>query len=562
VKTQRIDKAAIARWRRDPVAFVGEVLRDPETGKAFELYPAEERFLREAFTLKPDGRLPYPEAIYSAPKKSGKTALAAMAAIYVALVIGGRFAEVYCLSNDFEQSVGRVFASATRIIEASPMLRGSAKVTANRIEFPSTGAFIQACASDYSGFAGANPSLCIFDELWAYVSERAHRLWDEAIPSPARKVSGRLTVSYAGFEGESELLESLYKRGIEGEQIAPDLYRRGGLLMFWAHQPPAPWQTASWLEQMREQHRPNAYLRQIENRWVSSESNFIDMAWWDRCIDPEARPVLADPRLAVWVGVDASVKRDSTAIVVCSFDEEAKKVRQVWHRVFQPSKADPLDFEATIETTLLELRGRFNVREVRFDPWQMQAVAQRLRGKGVPMIEFPQSVPNLTEASTNLYELIKGANLVAYPDEDERLAIGRAVAIETSRGWRIAKEKASHKIDTIIALAQAALGAVKDQHSEPSLLTFIRREVTEAGQAPEPTRPNQPAAFNRPKQAERPQAANPVMDSYLAAQRSAGGGDKQAAGALCKTCGKPVGASRVEDGIDVWHVPGDPDCQP
>jgi hypothetical protein len=51
--------------------------------------------------------------------------------------------------------------------------------------------------------------------------------------------------------------------------------------------------------------------------------------------------------------------------------------------------------------------------------------------------------------------------LVVYPDDEIRLAISRCVAIETSRGWRIAKEKASHKIDVIVALAQAALGAVQ-----------------------------------------------------------------------------------------------------
>jgi hypothetical protein len=70
-------------------------------------------------------------------------------------------------------------------------------------------------------------------------------------------------------------------------------------------------------------------------------------------------------------------------------------------------------------------------------------------------------MPNLTEASTNLYELLKGRNLVAYVDDDLRLAVSRCVALETSRGWRIAKEKASHKIDAIVALAQAALGAVQ-----------------------------------------------------------------------------------------------------
>jgi phage terminase large subunit-like protein len=458
-----------ARWKADPVAFITEVLRDPESGKPFELYEEEQRFLREALTLGPDGRLKYPEALFSGPKKTGKTALAAMATIYVIVVLGGPYAEGYCVANDFDQAQGRVFQAIARIIEASPLLRDSAKITVNKIEFPSTGATITAIASDYAGAAGANPTITVFDELWAYTSERSQRLWDEMVPVPTRKVSMRLTVTYAGFEGESELLESIYKRGLTGEEIAPDLYCGDGMLMYWTHKPPAPWQTPEWLSQMRQQLRPNAYLRLIENRWVTSESTFVDMDWFDACVDPELSPVLADPHLSVWLGVDASVKRDSTAVVACTFSDG--KARLVWHRVFQPSPEDPLDFEATIEKTLLDLRRRFYVREVRYDPWQMQAVAQRLTAAGLPMVEFPQSVPNLTESSTNLYEAIKGRNLSVYPDNEIRLAVSRAVALETSRGWRIAKEKASHKIDVVVALAMAALGAVQ-QGQVPSKIEW------------------------------------------------------------------------------------------
>jgi hypothetical protein len=152
--------------------------------------------------------------------------------------------------------------------------------------------------------------------------------------------------------------------------------------------------------------------------------------------------------------------------VAAAFDQAARKVRLVWHKIFRPSPTDPLDFEATIEKSLLDLRRRFWVREIRYDPYQLVAVAQRLTGQGLPMLEFPQSVPNLTEASTNLYELLKGRNLTVYPDDDLRLAISRSVALETSRGWRIAKEKASHKIDVVVALAQAALGAVQQGQVE------------------------------------------------------------------------------------------------
>jgi hypothetical protein len=300
-------KAALASWRRDPVAFIVEVLRNPETGAPFELYPAQVEFLRAALRLTAAGRLPCPEMLFSAPKKSGKTALAAMIAIYVAVVLGGPYAEVYCLANDYEQAASRVFQAAARIIETSPLLRGSAKITANKIEFTSTGSFIQACASDYSGFAGANPSLTICDELWGFVHEASRRLFDEAVPSPTRKVSGRLVVTYAGFEGESELLESLYQRGLKGDLVAPDLYRGGGCLMYWTHRPIAPWHTPEWLDQMRQQLRPNQFLRMIQNQWVTTESNFVDMDWWDQCVDQSLRPVVADRYLTVWGGVDASV---------------------------------------------------------------------------------------------------------------------------------------------------------------------------------------------------------------------------------------------------------------
>jgi hypothetical protein len=197
----------------------------------------------------------------------------------------------------------------------------------------------------------------------------------------------------------SELLAELHKRGLSQPQVGPDLHAGDGLLMLWTNRPIAPWQTPEWIEQMRRSLRPNQYLRMIENRFVTTESTFIDMVWWDACVDPNAHPLLADKSLPVYVGVDASVKRDSTAIVACSWDRMTNKVRLVAHRIFQPSAADPLDFEATIEATLTELVQRFRVREVRFDPWQMQAVAQRLLARRVPMVEFPQSSPNRTSMS-------------------------------------------------------------------------------------------------------------------------------------------------------------------
>jgi phage terminase large subunit-like protein len=93
----------------------------------------------------------------------------------------------------------------------------------------------------------------------------------------------------------------------------------------------------------------------------------------------------------------------------------------------------------------------------------MQTSAQRLQRKGINIEEFPQTVPNLTQASQNLYDLIKGRKLAVYPDAEIRLAIGHAVAVESARGWRSAKDNKSHKIDVVVALAMAAFAAVRAQ---------------------------------------------------------------------------------------------------
>jgi integrase len=63
----------------------------------------------------------------------------------------------------------------------------------------------------------------------------------------------------------------------------------------------------------------DGHFRMIENRWVGAESSFIPLEWWDLCIDPELRSVVVERYLTVWIGVDASVRRDSTAIVAVTW---------------------------------------------------------------------------------------------------------------------------------------------------------------------------------------------------------------------------------------------------
>jgi hypothetical protein len=268
-------RTRLARWRADPIKFIEQVLINPETNKPYVLLDAERAFLKHAFAIGADGRLLYPEQVFACPKKSGKTTFAAIYVITMVLLFGGAYPEAICAANDREQSVGRVFAAIKRIIECSPLLRAEAKITADKITI--AGAVITAIPSNYASAAGSNQVVAIFDELWAYNSERLRRLFDELVPPPTRRIACRLTVTYAGFEGESGLLEELYHRGKCEPQVAPNLYAGDGMLMFWSHDPIAPWQTDAWVADMRRSLRPNQFLRMIENRFVTTESAFVEL---------------------------------------------------------------------------------------------------------------------------------------------------------------------------------------------------------------------------------------------------------------------------------------------
>jgi phage terminase large subunit-like protein len=455
----------LARWRQDPCTFIEQVLVNPETRKPFELLPAERVFIKYAFLIGDDGRLLYYEWVYSAPKKSGKTGFAALMLITTLFLFGGRYGEGFTLANDLEQSLGRVFEAVKRILASSPLLAGEVKIVADKITFNATGATITPLASDASSAAGGHPIISTFDELHGYVSERSRRLFEEMSPVPTRRISARLTVTYCGYSGESTLLEDLFKRGMEQPLIdpvnAPDLRAGDGILFFWSNVPIAPWQDAAWLAQMRKSLRPNQFARMILNQWISNEDAFISLDDWDACVDPLLRPTLADRALPIYVGIDASVKHDSSALVAATWDRVHQRVQLVAHKIFQPTPENPIDFTAEIEQTVLDWRGRFNLRVVYYDPYQMAASSQRLLREGIPMEEFPQSMPNLTAASQNLFEAVRDRNFVAYPNEAIRLAVSRAVAIESARGWRIGKALQSHKIDVVIALAQSALAATR-----------------------------------------------------------------------------------------------------
>ena len=82
-------------------------------------------------------------------------------------------------------------------------------------------------------------------------------------------------------------------------------------------------------------------------------------------------------------------------------------------------------------------------REILCDPYQLHRSITTLKGAGLPIEEFPQTPANTTRMGQVLFDLLTGKNLTLYTAEDLRAQALHTVAVESPRGWRIAKERAA-----------------------------------------------------------------------------------------------------------------------
>jgi len=406
------------------------------------------RIFEPLFRLNDEGLRRYSLAVIGLPKKNSKSTMASMVANYF-LFQDEPYGEIILTANSREQSSWIIFDKLKKSLQMNQKQLEEVNIFEDVIEVKKTGTIARVIAPNYKTGSGTNPNLVIWDELWAMELDRDRKFWDELTTVPTRKNPLSLIVSYAGFD-EDSLLYELYKKGLAKADEE--------MFFIWSHRNLASWVTKKYLSGQRERLRPNAYLRLHENRWTSSESAFVSPEMWDACVDDNLRPILPGFKGTLSVGIDIGVKHDSSCVV--GVYREADRIILACHKVWIPSKDNPIDIEETVEVYLRELHKNYNVDSFTYDPYQFHRSGISLAREGLPMVEFPQTTDRLVLAGENLYSLIKGRNLSAYKDQEVRNHILKAIAKETPRGFRLVKSKQSDRIDLAIALAMSAVKAV------------------------------------------------------------------------------------------------------
>jgi phage terminase large subunit-like protein len=446
----------------DPIAFVDAHLPRNEKGQPWTLSRHQRRVLAHMF------RRHFPLRLWGEMKKSGKTALAAM--LVLAWAFTHASTEIIIAANDLEQSQGRVFRTLVALLQHHPALRASATITQQTIKL-TNGTLITAIASDYRGAAGSRHSLVVFDELWGFDSDTAQRLYEELTPPPTEPEAWVLVVTYAGFTGESTLLEQMYQRGLAGTRVDDELevYESDGLVMFWSHTPRQPWQTDAYYAEQARSLRPNTFARLHRNEWVSGESQAFMAEDHDACTEPAWEPLdpgEREPRL--YVGADIGTRSDAMALAAVVLDGDL--VILVQHRVWTPTPGHPVDIETTLETTLRQWHRDYTVARILIDPYQAYRSLATLQAAGLPIEACNQTTPVLHQMASVLSDLVAQRRLVLYPDPTVRAHLLNAAVVESDRGLKLAKPTAARKIDFSVALAMAAMAAVEAPVREPAFL--------------------------------------------------------------------------------------------
>ena len=456
----------------------------PLTPGPIRLFPLQKALLESALEIVPELGYRWQSIVWSAIKKSGKSALAAMVDAWVADQMGP-FAEVYLAANDGKQSGDRLLNRVKRSIELNKKLRTGLIMSgwADRKTYVGlpNGSVIEAIPVDPTGQAGANPACVTFSEMWGYRLADKQRLWAALTLSPTKRgMSFRWVDTYAGYQGESPTLESLYDQAVKGGRYWVDWADENGvgydpilreleiplfvneasrLWCYWETEPRYPWQTPAYYQEQAASLPEIEYLRMHKNEWVTSEDVFIPIEWWHGCQVETPFPPM-EPREELILGVDAAVSGDSFAVVgvtrhpLAHDTHVAVRYSQVWY----PPKGGKLDF-GPIEEEIVRLCKEYKVVEVAYDFYQLHRTATEMRQKQVAhWREFSQGQDRL-KADAQLYQLIRERRVVhdgTHHELTKHIAAANSkMSKEEETKLRIVKSLRG-KIDACVALSMAA----------------------------------------------------------------------------------------------------------
>ena len=491
------------------------ILKHPKSrsrGKAFELPDWQERIIRRIYgPCHPDGRRIVRNVTIMLPRGSRKTSLAAAISLIHLFgperVNGGQIlmaaADQKQAKICFEESTG-ICRADKRIADAMAF-----RDYQNKLIHPKSGSVIEAISSDAGTKHGSTPSVVIADEIHAW-GVRGQELWNVLKTGLVKTPSTLLVVITTAGRGHENIAHDTvdYARKVaRGEIDDPATLP----ILLETHRD-ADWKDeAVWrrvnpglrdgfpdIEGLRQlareaENRPadrEAFKQLHLNVWLDHSADpFVDMNIYDQGSgEVDLNELEGEP---CWLGVDLSSNSDLTVVVAAWRDGSGGFIVKPWffcpadnlrrradndgvsypqwaeEGFIIPTPGNVVDFRA-VEETIRELCGRFDVREIGFDPHLARNMLNNLLEDGLPAVEMRQGWVTMAPAIAELERAIIGGKFRHGGNPVLRWNFDN-VAIETDKALNRSfhKGKSKDRIDGAVACAMAVARAASgdDQRS-------------------------------------------------------------------------------------------------
>jgi phage terminase large subunit-like protein len=389
------------------------------------------------------------------PRGNGKSALAAVLALYGLLADDEPGAQVITVASD-ERQARLVYNAARRMIELDERLRERVQVFQDRLYVPHTDSAMMPLPAEPGALQGFDPSLVIVDELHVVTEP----VWD-AMALAAGKRAESLTLA---ISTPADRTDSIMWRLVEyGRKHPEDKSFR--LVEYAAPEgcdldDRAAWRAANpalgdflhedAIEATLKTTREPAFRRYRLGQWTGRADTWLPWGLWETRADV-SRGTPADGERIV-LAFDGSASGDSTALMGCTLDGYLFPVA-----IWQAPEGDerwrvPRHEVSSIVASAFD---RWDVIELAADPWGWRSELEEwAKAHGSRVVEWNTAYARrMAPATDRFYAAVVDERLTH--DGDAVLAehVGNCVAKSTALGDLVAKDRrgSSRKIDAAVA---------------------------------------------------------------------------------------------------------------
>lgn len=448
-------------WRFDPglaempIEFAGQLrnYKGPLAGQLIEIMPWQAFLLANLFGFvdRRTGFRRFRQGVVFVPKGNGKTALAAIIALYMTFAEGEGGAEGYSAAVNRDQAM-IMFSDARQMALNCPEMLQDLEIGVNaKVLYQSTTASrMLALSSQAKSLDGKNVHIAVCDEIASHRTGAVYSALLTAIGKRSQSMLLSISTATDNIAGQGRLLWDDVVSILEGKVADDSIFG----LIYTIDLPTQhdagddPFAETSWIKanpgwgitvipsaiaavsvqaQRSAAHEAEFKTKHL-NVWTGALNPLFSPREWAQCRDPDLK--ITDMKgQECYVGVDLASRTDLAAMalvfpvrtdalklryrVFCQFyvneealkSPDAKKVAMYkqWEKDgwLTLTPGNETDFEF-IEADLLAFSNWCKIVEMGVDPWNAVQFTQRAGAAGIKTIEIRQNVANMSEPTKEL----------------------------------------------------------------------------------------------------------------------------------------------------------------